>query len=86
MKSVFRSRAHLSIVKVAPVSLIPDMVRCPRVLLNRDLVLRLMRDDIFVEGDCDENIAKLASILGWRKELMAQNAKSKIKPDEAGRD
>jgi len=73
-------------LQVAPVSLIPNMVRCPRVLLNRDLVLRLTRNDIFVEGDCDENVLELASVLGWKKELMTQNAKSQIKPKQAERD
>jgi NAD-dependent SIR2 family protein deacetylase len=64
-------------LQVAPVSLIPNMVSCPRVLFNRDLVLRMKKKDVFVEGDCDTNVELLCSLLGWDKELLEQNKKTK---------
>jgi len=42
--------------------------------------MHLWRDDIFVEGDCDESIKKLCARLGWEKELAEQNQKTQIKP------
>jgi NAD-dependent SIR2 family protein deacetylase len=65
-------------LQVAPVSMIPDMVHCNRVLLNRELVMNIRSGDLFVEGDCDTNVEKLCTLLGWKKELMEQNAKTKI--------
>jgi NAD-dependent SIR2 family protein deacetylase len=53
-------------LKVAPVSMIPDMVRCNRVLFNRDLVMKIRKGrDMFVPGDCDSNVQKLIDLLGW---------------------
>lgn len=72
--------------KVAPVSAIPDMVKCPRILFNRDLVLHLWREDVFVEGDCDENITELCSILGWKDELFKQNKMTRIKKDKTSKE
>jgi Sir2 family len=56
-------------LQVAPVSLIPEMVKCNRVLFNRDMVMRIGRNDIFVPGDCDENVRALADLLGWGEAL-----------------
>ncbi|OEU16136.1 NAD-dependent deacetylase sirtuin-2 [Fragilariopsis cylindrus CCMP1102] len=52
-------------LQVAPVSMIPDMVRCNRVLFNRDKVMKIRSGDIFVPGDCDSNVEELSSLLGW---------------------
>merc|ERR1711957_577473 len=66
-------------LKVAPVSLIPEMVstRCPRVLINRELVGDFVPPgvdgnsrDVFEEGDCDDTVLKLCKLLGWEEELM----------------
>lgn len=56
------------------------MVKCPRVLFNKELVLEPMRDDIFIEGDCDENIERLCSILGWKDELLQQHKLTQLSP------
>merc|ERR1740130_972431 len=45
--------------------MIPDMVRCNRVLFNRDKVMKIRSGDIFVPGDCDSNVEELSSLLGW---------------------
>mmetsp|Transcript_20070 Transcript_20070/g.42432 ORF Transcript_20070/g.42432 Transcript_20070/m.42432 type:complete len:490 (-) Transcript_20070:1420-2889(-) len=53
-------------LQVAPVSMIPDMVRCNRVLFNRDLVMKIRKKrDLFVPGDCDSNVQTLLDLLGW---------------------
>lgn len=74
-------------LKVAPVSLIPEMVstRCPRVLINRDLVGDFVPPgvdgnsrDIFEEGNCDDGVLKLCRFLGWEEELMNMNDSAKI--------
>jgi NAD-dependent SIR2 family protein deacetylase len=66
-------------LQVAPVSMIPDMVRCNRVLFNRELVLDLRTSgDMFIEGDCDTNVEKLCELLGWKDDLLKQNAERKI--------
>lgn len=53
-------------LNVAPVSQIPNMVRCNRVLFNRDLVMKIRKGrDSFVEGDCDSNVQKLMDKLNW---------------------
>jgi hypothetical protein len=59
------------------------MVSCPRVLFNRELVLDMTKDDIFVEGDCDENISRLCALLGWKDDLIKQNEKTKIEKNKA---
>jgi hypothetical protein len=59
------------------------MVNCPRVLFNRELVLDMTNDDIFIEGDCDENISHLCSLLGWKDDLIKQNERTKIKKNKA---
>mmetsp|Transcript_17616 Transcript_17616/g.32603 ORF Transcript_17616/g.32603 Transcript_17616/m.32603 type:complete len:350 (+) Transcript_17616:31-1080(+) len=69
-------------LQVAPVSLIPDMVRCNRVLFNRDLVMRIRKgSDIFVQGDCDTNILELCDLLGWGEDLMAAKEKCSIQQE-----
>lgn len=65
-------------LQVAPVSLIPNMVNCPRVVFNREPVLRMKRKDIFVEGDCDETVQQLCELLSWKDNLLDQNAATKI--------
>lgn len=65
-------------LQVAPVSHIPNMVSCPRVLFNRDLVLKMKKKDIFVQGDCDTNVELLCQLLGWDQELLEQNKKTNI--------
>ena len=53
-------------LQVAPVSMIPDMARCNRVLFNRDLVMKIRKKrDLFVPGDCDSNVQTLLDLLGW---------------------
>ena len=66
-------------LQVAPVSMIPSWVRCNRVLFNRELSMNIRSGDLFVEGDCDTNVEKLCSLLGWKEDLLAQNAKARIK-------
>jgi len=77
-------------LKVAPVSLIPEMVstRCPRVLINRELVGDFVPPgvdgnsrDVFEEGDCDDTVLKLCKLLGWEEELMNLYDLSKISAD-----
>ena len=65
-------------LQVAPVSLIPGMVACPRVLLNRELVMDLQGEDVFLEGDCDTNVHILCQLLGWEGRLAQQNKKTRI--------
>lgn len=76
-------------LKVAPVSLIPEMVnsRTPRALFNRELVGDFVPPgvdgnyrDVFVEGDCDDSVRELCSLLGWEEELLELNEKTKIDP------
>eukprot|EP00536_Pseudo-nitzschia_multiseries_P002617 jgi/Psemu1/63745/estExt_Genemark1.C_350070 len=53
-------------LQVAPVSMIPNMVRCNRVLFNRDLVMKIRKKkDLFIPGDCDSNVQALLDLLGW---------------------
>ncbi len=79
---------------VSPVCQIPDMVRkdCPRILFNRELVGTFCRGgmksrrksyenkerDIFHEGDCDESVRLLCSLLGWEEELDELNSKTRL--------
>jgi len=74
-------------LKVAPVSLIPEMVnsRTPRVLMNRELVGDFVPPgvegnyrDVFQEGDCDDSVRKLCSFLGWEEELLEMNEKTRL--------
>lgn len=66
-------------LQVAPVSHIPNMVKCNRVLFNRDLVMQVKKNDLFVKGDCDSNVSKLCDLLGWTKELMDLHKQSTIR-------
>jgi len=53
-------------LQVAPVSMIPSMVRCNRVLFNRDLVMKIRKGrDKFIPGNCDANVQKLLDLLDW---------------------
>jgi len=71
-------------LNVAPVSNIPNMVRCNRVLFNRDLVMRLRRNkDTFVEGDCDLNVQKLMNRLDWS---IVPQAPKEPKEDKSKKD
>ena len=74
-------------LKVAPVSLIPEMVNtsCRRVLFNRELVGDFVPPgvhgnyrDVFWEGDCDDGIRKLCELLGWETELLELNESTKL--------
>jgi len=74
-----------SSLKVAPVSLIPEMVTtsCKRALINRHGTgpFQLQRQDqdhlvdsnnvrdVFIAGECDEMILRLACLLDWQGEL-----------------
>jgi NAD-dependent SIR2 family protein deacetylase len=69
-------------LQVAPVSSIPNLVNCTRVLFNRDLVMNLKKKDVFVEGDCDANVKLLCQLLGWEDELLEQNAKTRISSEQ----
>ena len=62
------------------------MVNCPRVLFNRELVLDMTKDDIFIEGDCDENILRLCSLLEWKGDLLKQNKRTKIEKDKVSQE
>lgn len=73
---------------VGPVNGIPRMVKCKRVLLNRELVGDFKEDsdqDIFYGGDCDDSVITLAKVLGWDEELRILNKKTKIKVTTAGK-
>ena len=79
---------------VSPVCNIPDMVRrdCPRILFNRELVGSFCKGgmksrsksydnkerDIFHEGDCDESVLLLCSLLGWEEELVELNSSTRL--------
>ena len=65
-------------LQVAPVSLIPTMVKCNRVLFNRDIVMMMSGGDIFVKGDCDKNVQELCDLLGWGEALLENHEKCSI--------
>lgn len=72
-------------LQVAPVSLIPEMVRCKRVLVNRERVGNLdekMRGDLIYTGDCDTAVLLLSRLLGWEDELLKLNESTKIRKEE----
>lgn len=74
-------------LQVAPVSAIPDMVNCRRVLFNRDMVMRRMgRNDLFIPGDCDTNVQTLADLLGWGEELAEASATCQLPNERDGSD
>jgi hypothetical protein len=51
--------------------MIPDMVSCRTVLINRE---RVGNDiDLFVQGDCDDCTRNIARALGWEDELDEQH-------------
>jgi NAD-dependent SIR2 family protein deacetylase len=61
-------------LQVAPVSMLPEMVNCRRILFNRELVGNIGdrdEEDLFHGGDCDESIELVAHTLGWYDELKA---------------
>lgn len=55
------------------------MVACPRVLFNREMVMRKKKNDIYVQGDCDASVEKLCGRLGWLEELHEQNKSTRIR-------
>lgn len=68
-------------LQVMPVSLIPEMVYCRRVVFNREKVMKKSRkQDLFIQGDCDTNVEKLCSLLGWEEDLVSHHEKAKINP------
>ena len=64
-------------LKVAPVSLIPEIIDsdAPRLLMNRELVGDFcdgdenIKRDVWEEGDCDSSVLKFCDLLGWRQDL-----------------
>lgn len=70
-------------LQVPPTAYIPDMVSCPRILLNRELVgnFKVSNDDdvddydrdLFESGNCDDSIVSIATILGWHDELLEKH-------------
>eukprot|EP00977_Amphora_coffeiformis_P008864 scaffold2000_cov156-Amphora_coffeaeformis.AAC.3 len=65
-----------------PVAAIPSWVgpECPRVLLNQELVGDFGHNayfkscdsssrDVFLQGDCDDGVAKLCKLAGWQTDL-----------------
>lgn len=71
-------------LKVAPVSLIPELmdVTCPRVLFNRDLVGNFLYArrplDVWEGGDCDISISNFCTKLGWAHDLNKLHEKGKV--------
>lgn len=71
-------------LQVPPTAYIPDMVRCDRILLNRELVGNLKAydgggdfgepEDVFYPGDCDDSIMLIAQLLGWDEELRSNHS------------
>jgi NAD-dependent SIR2 family protein deacetylase len=73
------SQADLLIVigtslMVMPVAGIPTWVssKCPRILLNRELVgdfIKIQPRDVFLEGDCDAGAREICHLAGWETSL-----------------
>ena len=67
-------------LQVAPVSNIPDFVKCRKVLINRDEVGNFFGDDAAVLlGDCDDIVMQRAREIGWEEEIRALNKKTRVK-------
>ena len=70
-------------LQVPPTAYIPDMVRCPRILLNREFVgnFKISNDDdvdaydrdLFESGNCDESIVTISKLLRWDNELREKH-------------
>ena len=71
-------------LQVAPVSMIPDLVQCEhRVLFNREPVMEIRKgQDIFLPGNCDDQVTELCSILGWKEDLLQEHAKVQLLLDQ----
>ncbi|KAL3921770.1 MAG: hypothetical protein SGILL_002571 [Bacillariaceae sp.] len=70
-------------LQVAPVSHIPSMVSCNKVLFNRDLVMKIRKgSDMFVSGNCDESVQSLCDLLGWGEALLEAHSNSTIRTEE----
>lgn len=68
-------------LSVAPVSMVPEMVSCKRVLINRELVGNISKKrDVFLEGDCDDTVQILSRLLQWQDDLLALNKSTRIEP------
>ncbi|KAL3931065.1 MAG: hypothetical protein SGBAC_011483 [Bacillariaceae sp.] len=66
-------------LQVAPVSMIPDLVECPKVLFNREPVMKIRTgEDIFLPGNCDGHVTELCSILGWKEDLIKEHAAAQL--------
>jgi NAD-dependent SIR2 family protein deacetylase len=67
-------------LQVAPVSMIPSMVKGRRILLNREVVgdFGTGKEDVYYLGDCDDSVQIIANLLGWSDELSEQNEKTRI--------
>ncbi|KAF8603240.1 SIR2-domain-containing protein [Ceratobasidium sp. AG-I] len=60
---------------VHPFARLPELVsdRCPRVLMNMEVVGNFNRaDDVVHLAPCDDAVRELADLLGWRDELEAE--------------
>jgi len=68
---------------VAPICMIPDWVgnECHRLLINKYPVGSFIRGpgDVFMKGDCDENIRKLCKMTGWGEELEATYSETRAR-------
>ena len=68
---------------VMPVAAIPSFVNrdCPRVMFNREKVgftFSPRQHDLFVQGDCDDNVRNLCQLSGWDKQLEAIHQSARI--------
>lgn len=72
-------------LQVMPVAAVPQWVSpdCPRLLINRERVgdfamshrgerragVQPSRQDVFLEGDCDNGVRRLCQLMGWESDL-----------------
>ena len=59
--------------------------RTPRILMNMELVGDFAAPgtdgnhrDVYIEGDVDDSVRKLCSLLGWEEELVELNERTKL--------
>jgi NAD-dependent SIR2 family protein deacetylase len=74
-------------LQVAPVSLIPEYVRCKRILINRELVGDFDETtDAVVLGECDDICVELARQLDWETQLHELNQETRIQKSPTKKD
>ena len=70
---------------VMPVAGIPSWVGkdCPRILFNREPaggigsgISKHLRQDLFLQGDCDDSVKSLCDLTGWKRDLEALIARN----------